>query len=164
MSVVPITHQNPITNQIAVTYPIASAVASASWRTAKTTLTPAQVNALNSTSITVVPAQGTSNIIFKGARVHKAAGTAYGGVAAGENLEFRLNNGSGKKVGEMETTGMLDTADEEYRVVRQYSAGTSADSAYTLSPGDPIIVRSTGGFTGGAGESLEITVSYLVVE
>ena len=164
MSAITINNQIPISDPIPVTSPIVSIVASPSWRTAKTTLTPAQVNALNTTSITVVPAQAGASIIFKGARVHKTAGTAYGGVEVGGDLEFRVNNGSGKKVGEMETTGMLDNADEEYRVVRQYSEGTSVDSAYTLSPGAPIIVRSTGGFTGGAGENLEIMVSYLVMD
>lgn len=97
-------------------------------------ITSAQVLALNATPVELVPAPGANKaIIFEGAVIHKPAGTAYAGVATGEDLGIKYTNGSGLEVAACEMTGFADqtTAQSRYiraRVVAQ-SAGAVSDLA-----------------------------------
>lgn len=77
---------------------------------AEVTLSSAQVLALNATPITVLaaPAAGYVNII-KHVTATKAAGTAYAGIAVGEDIAIRYTNGSGSIAATLETTGFLDS-------------------------------------------------------
>ena len=87
----------------------------------KTTVTTAQVLALFATPIEIAPAPaaGFANI-FRRAGIFKAAGTAYSGIAAGENLAIGYTNAAGLVVSpEIETVGFLDQTSAEFRWVEK---------------------------------------------
>lgn len=81
-------------------------------------ITAAQSLALNATPVSVIPAPGAGKFILP---IHtiwfKPAGTAYGGIAVGEDLALRYTNGSGTILQVSETTGFLDQATAQTRVV-----------------------------------------------
>lgn len=80
----------------------------------------ASVLALNATPYTILAAQGANTLIeFLGATVHKPAGTAYSGIASGEDLAFKYTNASGAQVNtSLETAGFLDQATAQTRIAR----------------------------------------------
>lgn len=79
----------------------------------------ASVLALNATPFSIVPAQGAGiAIIPTRMAIRKPAGVAYAGVAVGEDLVLKYTNGSGAQVtGVIETTGFLDQATDQTRIV-----------------------------------------------
>lgn len=80
------------------------------------TITSAQLLALNATPQTVLGAPGASKAIIPlGFLVHKPAGTAYGGIAAGEDLSLKYTDASGAELAQMEATGFLDQATAQTR-------------------------------------------------
>lgn len=83
-------------------------------------ITSAQLLALNATPITLIDAPGANKMLeFLGASVHKPAGTAYAGIAAGEDLAIKYTNGSGAQVNtSLETTGFLDQTTKQTRLTR----------------------------------------------
>jgi len=82
-------------------------------------LSAAQVLALNATPIELVGAPGANKaLIFEGAVIHKPAGTAYAGVAGGEDLSIKYTDASGVEVGVAEMTGFADQATAQMRYVR----------------------------------------------
>jgi hypothetical protein len=88
-------------------------------------ITSAQVLALNATPQTIVPAPGANlALIFEGALIHKPAGTAYAGIAAGEDLSVKYTGAAGAELGEAETTGFLDQATAQSRFIRPHTAAT----------------------------------------
>lgn len=97
------------------------------------TITSAQLLALNATPITLVAAPGAGKaLIFEGLLIQKPAGTAYAGIAAGEDLSVKYTNGSGAELGVCETTGFLDQAGNEIRWIRPHApSGAGVDSAIT---------------------------------
>ncbi len=85
----------------------------------KTTITSAQLLALNATPQIIVPAapSGFANI-FQGMALYKPAGTAYAGIAATEDLIAKYTDGSGQQVsGYVEPVGFLDQATAQRRYV-----------------------------------------------
>lgn len=77
----------------------------------KVTLTSAQILALNATPVAVLAAPGAGlAIVVKQALAHKPAGTAYAGVAIGEDLALKYTNAAGAIAAQIETTGFLDQA------------------------------------------------------
>lgn len=78
---------------------------------AEATVTTAQVLALNNTAIAVVAAPGEGlAIVPRKVVIHKPAGTAYGGIAAGEDMVLRYTNASGVICSAtIECTGFLDS-------------------------------------------------------
>lgn len=88
------------------------------WRVA--TVTNAQVLALNATPIEIIPAPGAGKAILVDlALIRKPAGTAYGGIAAGEDLVLKYTDAAGAELTEqIETTGFLDQATEQLRLAR----------------------------------------------
>ena len=93
------------------------------------TVTTAQVLALNATPITVLAAPGANKaIIFEGAVIHKPAGTAYAGVAAGEDLGLKYTDGSGLEVGQCEMTGFADQTTAQTRWIRPHTAASAISS------------------------------------
>lgn len=99
------------------------------------TVTSAELLALNATPIEVVAAPGADKaVVFEGAVIHKPAGTAYGGIAAGEDLSFKYTDGSGLEVGVCETTGFLDQTTAQTRVVRPQTGALSAGTVSSFTP------------------------------
>lgn len=78
-------------------------------------LTPAQILALNATPVTVIRVRDEYEMILPFAMaMYKPAGTAYAGIAGGE--DFALETSAGTDLLTMETTGFLDQTTEQYRV------------------------------------------------
>lgn len=82
------------------------------------TITSAQLLALNATPVSLLaaPTAGYAYIIDK-VVAYKPAGTAYAGVATGEDLAIRYTNGSGTIMATVETTGFLDQATAQTRAI-----------------------------------------------
>ena len=89
----------------------------------KTTIAFLDVRTLFATPIEIAPAPATGFAnIFRRAGIFKVAGTAYGGVAAGENLAIGYTNAAGLVVSpEIETVGFLDSTADQFRWVEKRS-------------------------------------------
>jgi hypothetical protein len=99
-------------------------------------ITSAELLALNATPKAILAAPGANKaIIFQGAMLYKPAGTAYAGIAVGEDLAFCYTNLSGIDVAVSETTGFLDQATAQSRYAR---AQTGALAAATVSDFTPV--------------------------
>ncbi len=92
-----------------------------------TTITSAQLLALNATPRTIVPAPGSGlAVIVRRMALRKAAGVAYAGVAAGEDLVAKYTDGSGQQVtGQVETTNFLDQTTAQIRLVHAVAASAA---------------------------------------
>lgn len=124
----------------------------------KVILTSAELLALFATPKTIIEAQGEDTLIeFDSAVVHKPAGTAYSGIAAGEDLAFKYTNASGAQVNTtLEATGFLDQSTAQTRITRQIT------TEYTPVVNAPLVLHMlTGEITSGT-SPLIITVFYRV--
>ncbi len=93
------------------------------------TVTTAEVLALFATPIEVIAAPGANKaIILEGAIIHKPAGTAYAGIAAGEDLSLKYTNAAGLAVAGCETTGFLDSTAALSRWMSAYRAVSAISS------------------------------------
>lgn len=83
------------------------------------TISSAELLALFTTPITVIPAPGANTAAIPlGMILHKPAGTAYGGIAAGEDLVLKYTDASGAQcISQVEATGFLDQATAQTRYV-----------------------------------------------
>lgn len=107
--------------------------------------TAAQMRTLNATVLEVIPDPGDGKFIFLDHVVAtKHVGTAFGGIAAGEDLEFRFNNATGHEILDIETTGFLDQATLQIRT------GTVSATDYTPVTSTRVIMRAVGAITGGS--------------
>ncbi len=98
-------------------------------RSVDVTITSAEVLALFTTEIEVIATPGVDKaIIFEGAVVFKAAGTAYGSVAAGDDLILSYVDASGVIVAELELTGFADSAAAEMRFLRPHGEIATSNS------------------------------------
>lgn len=99
----------------------------------KVTVTTAQVLALFATPITILDAAPTGFVnVFSRAAIYKPAGTAYGGIAAGEDLVFKATNAAGQQISSVvETTGFLDQATAQLRYVGPPGAVTTTAADVT---------------------------------
>lgn len=89
----------------------------------------AELLALFATPKTIIAAPGSGlGLVFEGAVIHKPAGTAYAGIAAGEDLSVKYNNAAGLEVGQCEATGFLDQATAQTRVIRAHGAASGISS------------------------------------
>jgi len=84
------------------------------------TITSAQVLALFATPQPVVLAPGAGKaLLLEEVLIYKPAGTAYAGVAAGEDLVLKYTNAAGLEISEqIEATGFLDQATAQIRRAR----------------------------------------------
>jgi len=92
-------------------------------------ITSAQVLALFGTPVEVIAAPGAGKIIVPlRMQLYKPAGTAYGGIATGEDLVLKYTNAAGAQCsGVVEATGFLDQATAQSRFVgMQASTGATA--------------------------------------
>lgn len=77
---------------------------------ANVTLTSAEILALNATPISVLAAPGAGFVnIIRRIYATKAAGTAYAGIAAGEDIAFKYTDASGATAATLEMTGFADS-------------------------------------------------------
>lgn len=129
------------------------------------TITSAQLLALNATPQTVVAAQGAGlAIIPRLVLVHKPAGTAYAGVAAGEDLVLKYTNGSGAQCsGVIETTGFLDQATAQTRYVGMQGSVTTTASDVTPVANAAVVMHLLVGEVTTGTSALHIRVWYDVV-
>lgn len=123
----------------------------------------AEVLALNAAPKTLVPAPGTDlALVFDGALIHKPAGTAYGGIVAGEDLAVKYNNGAGAELAQCEITGFLDQATAQSRYVRPHTAA-SLNSAITPVANVPLVLHMLVGEITTGDSPLHVRVFYRLV-
>lgn len=124
----------------------------------------ASVLALNATPVTLVPAPGSTAmaLIFEGAMIHKPAGTAYAGIAAGEDLSIRYTDGSGTQAGNAETTGFLDQASAQSRYMRAWTAASAA-SDITPTVNAALVLHMLSGEITTGNSALHIRIFYRIV-
>ena len=128
-------------------------------RVHRTHLTAAQVRALNATEQEIIPAPGPGKIIVPGRGIvlHLAAGTAFAGVAGGEDLTFEYAGGTVNPFGTVETTGFLSVATVQTRILVNRPT-----AALTPVANVGIEITNSGAITGGRG--LTIWAYYFIVE
>lgn len=102
----------------------------------------AELLALFATPKTLVaaPAAGLMNV-FEGIVISKPAGTAYAGVAAGEDLLVTYTNAAGAKLSQIETVGFLDQATVQTRYAQAYRI-VAATAVNDITPAANAIVLS----------------------
>lgn len=90
------------------------------FKVADAIITSAQLLALNATEQEIVAAPGAGEIVVPElVIVRKPAGTAYAGIATGEDLAVKYTDASGAAAtSSIETTGFLDQTTAETRMVR----------------------------------------------
>ena len=133
--------------------------AASAERVHRTHLTTAQVRALNSTEQEIIPAPGAGKIIVPGRGIvlHLNAGTAFGGVATGEDLTFEYAGGTVNPFGTVETTGFLSVNTAQTRILINRPTAALIPVVNT-----GIEITNSGAVTGGRG--LTIWAYYFIVE
>jgi hypothetical protein len=92
-------------------------------------ISSAQLLAMFATPVEIVPAPGAGlALVCDGIAIHKPAGVAYGGIAAGEDLTVKYTNQAGLEVAEVETTGFLDQATAQTRYAGTFRAASLISS------------------------------------
>lgn len=129
-------------------------------------ITSAQLLALNATPQPILPAfgAGIAAIPLRMA-LYKPAGTAYAGIAAGEDLVLKYTNGSGAQCsGVVETTGFLDQATAQTRMVGlPGSTGTTAGDYAPVANAAVVLHLLSGEITTGD-SALYVRVWYDVLD
>lgn len=129
-------------------------------------VTSAQVLALNATPQTIVAAQGAGKAIIPiQMKIYKPAGTAYAGIAAGEDLVLKYTNGSGTQItGVVEATGFLDQTTAQTRVVKFIgSTGATAADITPVANAAVVLHLLTGEITTGD-QPLHVELVYNVTD
>lgn len=130
----------------------------------RTVVTSAQVLALNATPVEIVAAPGADHaLIFAGAVIRKPAGTAYAGIAVGEDLSVKYTDAAGAEVAQCETTGFLDQATDQVRWVRPHSAA-AGPSQITPAANASLVLHLLVGEIITGNSDLELEVHYRVVK
>lgn len=131
----------------------------------QTTISSAQVLALFGTPQTVVPAPGAGlAIVPYKVVIHKPAGTAYGGVAVGEDLVLKYTNASGAQVSAaMETTGFLDSASALTMVAGMPNATGSTPGGFLAVANAPVVLHLLVGEVTTGDSPLIVRVWYDVI-
>lgn len=124
-----------------------------------------EVLALNATPKQIIAAPGSGlAIIVKRVAIHKVAGTAYAGIAAGEDLVLKYTDGSGAQVsGVIECTGFMDQATAQTRVAHAPSStGSTAGDYAPVANAAVVLHMLTGEITTG-NSSIYVRVWYDVI-
>lgn len=129
------------------------------------TISSAQLLALNATARTVLaaPEAGLALIPTRVA-IHKPAGTAYSGIAAGEDLVLKYTGTAGAQCsGVIETTGFLDQATAQTRVVG--APGSTGATAGDIAPvaAAPIVLHLLTGEITTGNSPLYVRIWYDVI-
>lgn len=116
---------------------ITAAAAQSAVQFVDVTVSSAELLALNATPKTIVPAPAAGLMnVFEGIVISKPAGTAYAGVAAGEDLAVGYVNIT-TPLATVETTGFLDQATVQTRYAPKYAAASGVNS---ITPANSAIV------------------------
>jgi len=129
------------------------------------TVTSAQLLALNLTPVQLIAAPITGYAIaLQGAMFTKIAGTAYAGIAAGEDLAIRYTDASGAIVAEVETTGFLDQATAQMRYVYPFVAGATSP-VFSVAPvaASPLMLHMLVGDITTGNTDLKIRLWYRII-
>jgi hypothetical protein len=129
-------------------------------------VTSAEVLALFATPQAIVAAPGAGKAIVPiRAVVYKPAGTAYAGIAAGEDLVFKYTDASGAQcTGVIETTGFLDQTTAQTRVVGLPGAtGATAGSFAPVADAAVVLHLLVGEITTG-NSPLHVELVYGVID
>lgn len=130
----------------------------------KTKITSAQLLALNATPQIIVPAPPAGFAIApERIAIYKPAGTAYAGIAAGEDLVAKYTNGSGAQCSSViEATGFLDQATAKTRYAGPPgSVTTTAGDVTPVAAAAVVLHLLSGEFTTGDSD-LYVWVWYSV--
>lgn len=120
--------------------------------------------ALNAVPAEIVPTPGADHaLIFAGAIIRKAAGTAYAGIAVGEDLSVKYTDAAGAEVAQCETTGFLDQATDQIRWVRPHSAAAGPSQISPVA-NSPLVLHLLVGEIITGDSDLELEVHYRVVK
>lgn len=131
-----------------------------------TQITSAQVLALFATPQSVVPAPGAGLAIVPSlVAIHKPAGTAYAGIATGEDLVLKYTNASGAQISSViETTGFLDQTTAQTRVARfPVSTGATAGDVNPVANAAVVLHLLVGEITTGD-SALHVRVWYDIIK
>jgi len=133
------------------------------FRVAK--VTSAQLLALNATPQTIIPAMGAGfAIVPTMVAVRHEGGTAYSGIAAGEDLVLKYTDGSGDQCSSViETTGFLDQTTAQIRVAHGPASTGSTAGSFTPVANAPVVLHLlTGEITTGDFD-LIVRVDYKLI-
>lgn len=127
------------------------------------TITTAQLLALFTTPISILaaPGAGLANVL-EGVVAYKAAGTAYDGIAAGEDISISYTDASGLAVAGIEATGFLDQATAQTRYAGAYRAASGISSVTPVANAALMIHMLTGNIATGDSD-LKLRVYYRTV-
>lgn len=127
------------------------------------TISSAELLALNATpkQILAAPGAGLANVLVD-VVAYKAAGTAYAGIAAGEDLSIKYTNSSGLEVAEIETTGFLDQATAQTRYAKSFNAASGISSITPVANAALVMMLLTGEITTGNSD-LKLRVYYRTI-
>jgi len=149
-----------------MTFEPGAAIAGAQLRTfrRRAVITSAQLLALNATPQEIVPAPGAGRaLVFEGALIQKPAGTAYAGIAVGEDLSVKYTDASGAEVAQCEATGFLDQADEQIRWARAQAAASGPSDIVPVANAALVLHLLVGEIITGDSD-LNIEVHYRIVD
>jgi hypothetical protein len=130
------------------------------------TVTSAQLLALNTTSVVLVPAPGASTraLVFEGAVFFLDYNSvAYAGVDTAEDMAIKYTNGSGLQLAACETTGFLDQTADTRRYVQPYRAA-SGNSDIAIVANAAIVLHMLSGNIATGNSDLRIKIYYRIVE
>ena len=110
---------------------------------ARVLITSAQLLAISATPQTLVPAPGAGKaILFCRMLVHKAAGVAYAGIAAGDDLQVYYTSASGAGVsGILESTGFLNQGTAQTRHLTGIGGLEATATSNIVTENAPIVLR-----------------------
>lgn len=126
------------------------------------TIANAQVLTLNATPQTIIPAPGAAlAIAVRRALIYKPAGTAFAGIAAGEDLVLKVTNAAGPQcTGVAETTGFLDQATDQSRIVHPPGSTGATAADYAPAANQPVVLHLLVGEVITGTSALKVRVWY----
>jgi len=128
--------------------------------TANVTITSAQLLALNATPKSLIAAPGANKaIIVERVIATKAAGTAYAGIAAGEDVALRYTDGSGTVQATIEATGFLDQATAQVR-----TAVPTTTANLTPTANAALVAHMTSGEIITGDSDLKLRILYRIID
>lgn len=131
-------------------------------RTGIITVSNAELLALFGTPKTLVPAPGADLVALpEYAILHKPAGTAYT-VPGTSELALRFTDASGTILGQCETTGFLDQATVQPRLIRGYRAASAASDITPVANAAIVLHTTVANVTAGAAP-LYVQVYYRIL-